>query len=246
VTSPRTPQTRWLGGSLERQDVVGSTMEACAAAARAGAPDGHVVIARRQTAGRGRTGCAWHSADDGGLYLSLLLRGFVSPGAARGLTLAAGLGVGEAVRRLGVPTVTLKWPNDVLVGGRKVAGILAEWSGEDAVIVGVGLNVSQPGFPAELSGIATSVALASGRNVDTEAALEVLLDALAEAFDAFRREGLPWAVREWTARTGLWGRRARAAGVDGTLLRLEPDGSLIVRCDDGRERTITADAVDLL
>jgi len=221
-------------------------MDLAAAAARAGAPDGHVVLARRQTAGRGRAGRAWHSADDGGLYLSVVLRGFDGPAAAGGLTLAAGLGVAEAVRWLGAADVRLKWPNDVLLGERKVAGILTDWVGDGAAVVGVGLNVAQASFPGELAGTATSVALAAGAAPEPAAALEVLLETLDAAVARFRENGLAWVVPEWTARSGLWGRRGRAAGVAGVLRRLDPDGALVLEQDDGTERRLTAGALDLL
>jgi len=235
-----------LGRTREHHEAVTSTMELAAAAARAGAADGHVVLARRQTAGRGRTGHAWHSADDGGLYLSVVLREFDGPPGAAGLTLAAGLGVAEAVRRLGGREPRLKWPNDVLLGDRKVAGILTEWLGDGAAVVGVGLNVGQTAFPAELAATATSLALSTGAVSDPAAALEVLLEALGEAVAAFRKGGLAWVVPEWTARSGLWGRRGAVAGVVGVMRRLEPDGALVLEDDDGTERTLTAGAVELL
>lgn len=235
-----------LGRTRERHDIVPSTMDRAAAAARAGAPDGHVVLARRQTAGRGRAGRAWHSADDGGLYLSVVLRGFGGPAAAAGLTLAAGLGVAEAVRRLGAADVRLKWPNDVLLGDRKVAGILTEWVGDGAAVVGVGLNVAQTSFPGDLAGTATSVALAAGAAPEPAAALEVLLETLGAAVASFREKGLAWVVPEWTVRSGLWGRRARAGGVAGVLRRLDPDGALVIETDDGTEHRLTAGALDLL
>ncbi|MBN1773537.1 MAG: biotin--[acetyl-CoA-carboxylase] ligase [Deltaproteobacteria bacterium] len=235
-----------LGATRETHDVVSSTMEPAAAAARAGAADGHVVLARRQTAGRGRTGRVWHSDDDGGLYLSVVLRGFDGPTGAAGLTLAAGLGVAAAVRRLGTADVRLKWPNDVLLGERKVAGILSEWLGEGTAVVGVGLNVGQTAFPAELAATATSLALATGAAPTPEAELEVLLEALGGAVAAFRTGGLAWVVPEWTGRSGLWGRRCTVAGVTGVLRRLDPDGALVLESDDGTERRLTAGAVELL
>ena len=219
-------------------------MDLCAAALRAGAEDGHVVVAARQTAGRGRTGRAWHSPGDGGLYCSILLRHFPTPPA--GLTLAAGIGAVDATRRLGAPDARLKWPNDVLLGDRKAGGILTQWLGDGAAVVGVGLNVAQRSFPPELAGIATSISIETGRAPDLDDALDTLLHALDEAVDSFRRDGLRWAVPEWTARSDLWGRRARAAAVEGVMLRLEPDGALVVRTDAGHTVTVAAGAVDLL
>jgi len=236
----------WLGRSLDRRDTVATTMQECVTACRNGSLDGHVVVARRQTAGRGRTGREWHSADEGGLYLSVLLRGFADARSAAGLTLAAGLGVYDAARALGVPDLTLKWPNDLLAGGRKLAGILTEWLPEGAAVVGVGFNAAQQRFPDDLASLAVSASLAAGRPISLDEALAALFSSLESAFDSFRAQGLARVVPDWSSRSGLWGRRARAAGVEGVMVRLEEDGALVVRMDEGRERRITADVVDLL
>ena len=207
----------WLGRSLDRRENVVSTMDECTAALRAGAPDGHVVVARRQSGGRGRTGRAWHSADEGGLYLSFVLRGFDSAAAASGLTLSVGVGALDAVRALGVERATLKWPNDVVVDGRKLAGILTSWvDGEtpasSGAVVGIGLNVAQASFPDKLAPIASSVAIETGRAREPGAVLSELLASVEAAVDSFRRDGLAWVVPAWSSRSDLWGRRARAAG----------------------------------
>jgi len=227
-------------------------MDACLAAVRAGAADGHVVVASRQTAGRGRTGRSWHSEDDGGLYLSVAIRRFERPAAAAGVTLAAGVAVHDAAASLGATDLDLKWPNDLLIGGRKVAGILTEWldpppgDARPAVIIGVGLNVGQRVFPPDLAAAATSLATATGRESTSDEALDAVLDALDAALDAFGRDGLRWAVPEWSHRSRLWGRRARAAGVEGVMVRLDPDGALVVRRDSGAEERLTAGLVELL
>lgn len=271
---------RRIGATIARLDVVPSTMDLCIEAARAGAPHGHVIVARRQTAGRGRPGRTWHSGDDGGLYFSAVLRGFDDPVAAAGVTLAAGIGAYDAVANLGVSDLDLKWPNDLLLGGRKVAGVLAEWlesatpapargdrggttNGERRtrnkeqgtenaqpraapfIVLGIGLNVAQRSFPAEISETATSVALAAGRRASVDAALDAVLEALDAALESFRRDGLAWAVPEWSRRSRLWGLRARCAGVEGTLLRLDPDGSLVMRDDAGRELPVMAGLLEI-
>ncbi len=235
--------------SIQLHEVVVSTMELCSAAARAGAPDGHVVVARRQTAGRGRTGRTWRSDDEGGLYLSVLFRGFPTVSVASGVTLAAGIAVHDAAVALGAADLDLKWPNDLLLGGRKVAGILTEWldpgGGTPAVAIGIGLNVAQTRFPPDIEGIATSILLAGGRPVAIEAALEAVLIALDSAVASFRAGGLGWAVPEWSRRSRLWGRTVRAGGVEAVMLRLAPDGSLVVRAADGTERTVAGGLVEL-
>ncbi|HEX9894649.1 MAG TPA: biotin--[acetyl-CoA-carboxylase] ligase [Gemmatimonadales bacterium] len=146
---------------VQWHDSLPSTMDTAHALAARGAPHGTAVAAREQTAGRGRRGRSWHSPR-GGLWLSVICR----PAEASGmeyLSLRVGLAVADALERLlpGLPRLTVKWPNDLLLGGRKLAGILCEarWeSGKPAwVVAAVGLNVSNP-IPLELSGQATALA----------------------------------------------------------------------------------------
>jgi BirA family biotin operon repressor/biotin-[acetyl-CoA-carboxylase] ligase len=212
-------------------------MDACADAARRGAPDGHVVLARSQSAGRGRVGRRWSSPPGAGLYLSRLVRGFPDPAAASGLTLAAGVALHETARRLGIPEPDLKWPNDVLVRERKLAGLLAEWVPLDApagaVVLGVGLNLARTPLPPDLLAIATSVEAETGTAPDPEAALELVLERLDEALALFRREGTAAVARDWAARSLGWGRSAEVDGIRGTREGLDPDGALRLRLDDG-------------
>lgn len=176
-----------------RHEVVDSTNErALAAVAEGQARHGDLHVARAQTAGRGRRGSAWASASDEGLYLSLVLLPSTPP-RPTALTMGAGLAVLEAVQALGARTARLKWPNDVLASdgaGRaaKLAGILVEARGFDPArphaVVGIGLNVLQRVFPAELERERAVTSLARlGCGVTRERALEVLLARLAERMD---------------------------------------------------------------
>jgi len=163
---------------------VGSTNAAAMDAAAAGAPEGSVFLAEEQTAGRGRGAHEWHSARSAGIYCSVVLRPALPPSDVLVLSLAAGLAVPVAVQEID-PKVTpdLKWPNDVLIGGKKVCGILTEMNAEATrvryLVVGIGINVNQGSFPAELGDLATSLRLTTGTEwsrVELTAALLKSLD----------------------------------------------------------------------
>ncbi len=141
-----------------------STMKDAAALAAKGEPHGTAVIADVQTAGIGRQGHQWHSEDKGGLYLSIVLRREIEPA----LTLALGLAVQRALYDVAEISTDLRWPNDVLLNNRKLAGILAQ-STEGAVIAGIGLNVNQSEFPPDLAEIATSLKIETGREFSKDA-----------------------------------------------------------------------------
>ncbi len=146
---------------------IGSTNTVAMEAASAGAPEGSVFLAERQTAGRGRGAHNWHSAQSAGIYCSVVLRPALPPSEALILSLAAGLAVHAAIQAINLEVmVDLKWPNDVLINGRKVAGILTEMNSEATrvryLVIGIGINVNQATFPVELQSPATSLRLATG------------------------------------------------------------------------------------
>lgn len=186
--------TGGLWSSLEVVAETGSTNEDLLAAARAGAAEGAVLAAERQTRGRGRQGRSWLSTPGSALTFSVLLRPAAVPPASRGwLPLLAGVAIARAIREVSGVDVTLKWPNDVLAGGAKLAGILAEQAG-DAIVVGAGINVGAsrdelPAPPTSSSLPATSLALRGAAGADREALLTAML-----------RELETWYLR-WAART---------------------------------------------
>jgi BirA family biotin operon repressor/biotin-[acetyl-CoA-carboxylase] ligase len=229
----------WLGAEVRRLAVCGSTNDEAAAWARAGAPHGALVLADAQTRGRGRLGRPWHSPPGESLYLSMVLRPSpeVSPARASAITLSAGAAVAEALDALGVDPA-LKWPNDVLLGGKKVCGILTEMATRGAAIahlvVGLGLNVSARAFPPPLEQSATSL-LAAGRSIDREALLAALLPRLEGAFERFFAEGTPAACADF-ARFARFGQPVTVDGAPplaGVAVGLDEDGALLVRDADG-------------
>jgi len=172
-----------LGRPLYKYQIVRSTNDLALQLAREGAPEGTLVLAEAQTGGRGRWGRGWHSPEGKGIWASLILRPEDDPGG----TLAVGVasGIAEAIRETAGVDAQVKWPNDVVVGGRKLAGVLVERGG-GAYVVGFGVNVLQAkeDFPPELRDRATSLFLETGRAWDRE---ELLWGILEEVERAYRR-----------------------------------------------------------
>jgi len=240
--------TRRLGRSLIARASVGSTNDEAWAAAGASAPDGTVVVADAQRAGRGRLGRVWHTAPGTSLALSLLLR---PPAGATGLgllPLAAGLAVAEALEVVGARP-SLKWPNDVLLAGRKVAGVLCE-TRKGLAVIGVGVNLGQTAaeFPAEIAATATSLALV-GVVAGREEVAAAFLNALEARWDRLPEEGAAPLLEAWRARADFWGRPvvARAAGgeVRGVASGLDAEGALRLELPDGTEAVVRAGDLEL-
>jgi len=232
--------------AIVRLGRVESTQTIAFALAADGAADGTVVVADSQAAGRGRRGRAWVDEPGASLLASIVLRPRLDPARLPGLSLAAAVAVAEALTRTAGLTPRLKWPNDVLIGGRKVAGILLESrvTGEQATtILGIGVNLSQRVFPADLAGRATSIWLASGRLVDRDSLLAALLDALAEWRRRLERQGFAPVRTRWRALADTLGRPVTVDGVSGVAVDVDADGALVVADADGRRRRVVAGEV---
>ncbi|HOC18120.1 MAG TPA: biotin--[acetyl-CoA-carboxylase] ligase [Vicinamibacterales bacterium] len=227
---------------------VGSTNDVAARLADAGAPHGAAVIAVAQERGRGRMGRGWFSPPGSGLYVSVVLRpaalgaGFGSGASgasvASSVTLSAGVAVAEAIREVSGLRVEIKWPNDLVVGRRKLCGILAEASaaasGLQHVVLGFGINLRAAGYPPDLAGRATSIEEELGRPVDEQVLLAEALARLSETISGLPVRGLEAVLRRWRelspsasgarvevlAGAGRW-EIATTAGID-------DDGALLV------------------
>ena len=222
--------------------MVTSTQAVAFDLAEQGAADGTVVVARSQTAGRGRRGRRWEDEPGASLLVSLVVRSRLPMARWPLLSYAAALAVADMLGEVAGLPVRLKWPNDVLVGGRKIAGILLESRTTlAAVMVGVGVNLNQCRFPPALALRATSVALETERAVDGDTALAVLL----RAFDAWRgrleREGFGPLRERWLALSDTIGRRISVDGVHGEAVDLDGDGALLVRDDGGLRRLLAGE-----
>lgn len=248
-----------FAGKLHFFPSIASTNSHAMREADAGAPDGTVYFADEQTAGRGRGAHAWDSPPGSGLYVSILLRPRIAPADILWLSLAAGLAVRNAIRKVTALEADLRWPNDLLFGRKKFCGILTElnaelppqrasapgtpaWTRVRHAVVGIGINVHQEQFPEELRAIATSLQIESGRNWPRQELLPALLqsldcevDLLAGASDAasYARD-----LRERLEAASSWvrGKRVRVdegEGFAGTTEGLDARGFLLVRTPHG-------------
>jgi BirA family transcriptional regulator, biotin operon repressor / biotin---[acetyl-CoA-carboxylase] ligase len=219
-----------------RCGVVDSTQAVAFALAERGAPDRTVVVADSQLAGRGRQGRPWRDEPGASLLLSLLARPRLAPAQWPLLSLATGVAVARSLHRVAGIAPRLKWPNDVLVDGRKVCGILLESrSGPPpTVVIGVGINLLQGRFPAELEGRATSILLASGRRVERECLLMVFLEEFDDWHTRLEREGFAPVREAWKGHSATLGRRVVGKGVSGQAVDLDEHGALVI--DDGARR----------
>jgi BirA family biotin operon repressor/biotin-[acetyl-CoA-carboxylase] ligase len=235
------------GRRLAWFETLGSTMREAARMARAGCPAGTAVVAEEQTAGQGRHGHSWHSEPGAGLYVSVVLRLSLPPDSLPALTLALGLATAEAIARTCDFSADLRWPNDVVIDDRKVAGILVQLT-DSVAIAGIGVNVNHAGFPPELASQATSLARAAGSTQSREDLLIALLPAI-DSFVKMLVEGGPRPVLDMFTSHSSYarGRRVRVQQPDcvleGVTAGLNPSGFLILRADDGSESLILAGGV---
>jgi BirA family biotin operon repressor/biotin-[acetyl-CoA-carboxylase] ligase len=219
----------------------------------AGEPEGTVVIAEEQTAGRGRAGHSWHSERATGIYVTVLLRPRISPVQASLLTMMAGLSAFSAIRAQSDLEPDLKWPNDILVGGKKLGGILTEMHAEPNqirfVIVGIGINVNQEKFPADLGAIATSLRAETGRPQSRLELVVRLLRQFETDYNQFIANGSESVIRSFEAVSSFTrgervhvtnGSESYAGVTDG----LSPEGFLRVR-PDGSSASISVIAGDV-
>lgn len=247
--------SRRLTPTILRFESLPSTNTEAARQAALGVPEGLCVVAREQTAGRGRRERSWASPKDAGLYVSVVLRPTLEARLWPLVTLAAALAVRDALGEACGLEADIKWPNDLLAGGRKLCGILAETAEGArgrAVVLGVGVNLRRGSFPAEISDTATSVEEQAGRAPDAESLLAALTRALAARYETLHAVGGPAEIlREWERRSSYaHGRRVRVAlaaeTFEGTTRGLDPDGALRVETDEGTIQTVRAGDVTAL
>lgn len=231
-----------FAASLDVVEETGSTNDDLVAAARRGAPSFSALVAEAQRRGRGRLGRAWSSAPGESLTLSVLLRPHVGLSGFPPLALVAGVAVAEAVEEAARVRAELKWPNDLLVDGKKICGVLAEAVdlSPPALVLGVGLNVNQLAFEGDLAGSATSLRLETGRAHDRLALAAALLKRLAARFADVEAGGIDAVLEAWAARSCTLGRRVETATASGLARAIDRDGALLVEDEEGRSHRIVA------
>ncbi len=210
--------------------------------------DGTVVIAESQTGGRGRLGRKWISPE-GGIWLSIILKPGMQPEHASRITLLAGVSVARTIRALGLPA-KIKWPNDILINGKKVCGILTEIGAEvdriDYIIVGIGIdaNVDTESFPGEIRDISTSLKKELGKEIDRAEFIRELLKEFEIIYLKFLKEGFSSILEEWralSATIGEWVKiTIQARTVYGEAIGVDNEGALIIEKSDGQLEKILA------
>jgi BirA family transcriptional regulator, biotin operon repressor / biotin---[acetyl-CoA-carboxylase] ligase len=210
-------------------------------------PAGTVVVADEQTSGQGRLGRRWQSEPGAGLYLSAVMALPCHGESAPVITLALGLAVQETLQHLTGASCDLRWPNDVLIGGRKCVGILVQLHG-NRVIAGIGVNVNQSAFPEELSSIATSLQIETGQKWSRQALLDALLETIDSYSSLLRDSGTSAILRLFTqASSYVSGRKVDVDNAEQSLSGvtdgLDESGFLWVRSSDGRRHLIRAGGI---
>ncbi len=238
--------TRCVGRYVRWYESVSSTNDLALRLTEIPVPEGTVIVAETQSAGRGRLGRSWTSPQ-GGVWLSVILSPGLPPDRVPVVGLAAAVAAAQAIRETTGLHARLKWPNDVLVHGKKVVGVLAEaTSGGEWVVVGIGINanIAQDALP-EVSGYpATSLQVLVGHPIDRMALLRALLREFDQGYAVLKSAGSRATLRRWREMADILDRAVRVEMPDGTVHGIAHDidetGALLVRCDDGAIRKVVA------
>lgn len=248
----RLTDTRVIGRDVRVFKETNSTNDVIEKMARDGAKEGVVVYAESQSKGRGRMGRKWVSPPRKGLWFSILLRPQMRPQAVTQITVAAATALSRAIRRISGIALQVKWPNDILVEGKKVAGILTEMNAEvdrvKYVILGIGVdvNLADEDLPEDLKSIATSVRIESGRQIDRPALAAAILEELDADYERLERGGFRAVAEEWEAQCVTLGHDVSISmgnrKIRGRAESLDEDGALMIRSAHGQlERIIGGD-----
>jgi BirA family biotin operon repressor/biotin-[acetyl-CoA-carboxylase] ligase len=244
--------TELVGREIVVYDQVGSTNTEAFRLAEGGAVEGTVVLADYQSGGKGRLGRSWESPAGVNIYCSIILRPPILPVNAPQLTFISSLAVCRAIEAVATLQPSIKWPNDIYVGGSKVAGLLNEMSAEmekvNFIILGIGVNVNMTAeqFPEGLRHPATSLCIETGRPLARLLVIQSLLTALDDLYLQYRSEGADPILRQWEQRSLVHGRRVRVmyqdSSVQGVAVGIDGTGALLVMGDDGVvERVLAGD-----
>ena len=244
-----------VGSEILVFDALDSTNDLAKQYLEKDAAEGLVLIAESQTGGRGRMGRSWLSLPGVGLYLSVILKPKIQPQRMPQLPLLAGLATTLAVNEFTRRKTRLKWPNDVLLNGRKLCGILCEYylasSGEAGVVVGIGINVnhSPQDFPDDLKSSATSLLIETGNPVDRLALVRALIVNLDQQYTAFLDNGEQAVIEKWLQNSDMAGKQITVtqgkSSTRGIALGLDPQGRLLMLSEKGVELAFDSGEVSL-
>jgi len=235
-----------IGRTVYGYQSVQSTNLIAAQLAEAGAPEGAIVVAESQTRGRGRLGRSWHSPEKKGIYLSIILYPDIDPAEAPGLSVMTSVSLATVISRYASKEVSIKWPNDCLIAGRKTAGILTELAAErgktEHVVVGIGINVlhSRKDFPPDIAKTATSIMIESKKRIRRVELLQRFLLQFEKDYGRFRKGGLKALHKKIVAFSNLIGKQVRLdmSGriVSGTATDIDDFGNLVLITPGGPRR----------
>jgi BirA family transcriptional regulator, biotin operon repressor / biotin---[acetyl-CoA-carboxylase] ligase len=247
---------KFIGHKLYYYPETGSTNDEAYRLGLDGAEEGTVVIAGRQTKGKGRLARSWHSPAGSNIYTSLILRPHLPPAAAPQISLVAGVAVADVLEQYCAGKVELKWPNDVLIAGKKVCGILAQMkmsgSAVDFVVLGIGINVNigADQFPEDIWKIATSLAVSTGSEIYRPELIISLYENLAKWYKKLLQNGFAAVKEKWLSLAPMIGQNVqvmfRDEVVSGRALDLDDDGSLIILTAKNEKLKISAGDATIL
>lgn len=247
-------KTKWMGKRIHHFQTIDSTNSKAYQFGLNGAAEGEVVISESQEKGRGRLGRQWFSPPCLNLYLSVILRPNIPPHQAPLMTVMAAVAAADAIRNFSGLLPLIKWPNDILLRGRKVAGLLNEIHSEmdriHFVILGIGvnLNTDEKTFSKEIRSIATSLKIEMGQMVSRRDFLLTLLLELEKWYSIFLEQGGPVLLDAWRDRADIKGRSVRVTSfgetVTGRAIDIDSEGALILETAEGKQKTVRAGDVE--
>lgn len=247
-------KSRWLGKKIHYFPCLDSTNTKAYELALKGAEEGEIVIAESQEKGKGRLGRTWFSPPYLNLYLSVILRPKIPPHQAPIITLMAAVATAKAIEKCSGLRPSIKWPNDLLLRGRKVAGLLNEIQSEmdrvHFVILGIGvnLNLDQKNFPREIRSIATSIKREKGQAISRKEFLASLLHQLEEWYEIFLEKGNDPILNAWRKQSLIKGKPVKVTSfgetLSGVAVDVDSDGALLLRMEDGKQKRVLAGDVE--
>lgn len=236
--------TEWAGCEIYYFDSIDSTNTKAKELAEEGHPSGTLVVADRQTAGKGRRGRSWESPSGIGIFMTLMLKPEINPNHASMLTLVAAMATTRAIRRVtGVPAM-IKWPNDIVMNGKKVCGILTEMSAQfdyiNHIVIGIGINVHNEDFPEEIAQTASSIYLESGQHIHRASLIEAFLEEFEDVYAEYlKTEDMEGLMKEYDAMLVNRGRQVRVLDpkepFEGKAMGITKKGELIVDTWESRK-----------
>ena len=247
-------KTRWMGKVIHYFRTIDSTNGEAYRLALNGASEGEIVIAESQEKGRGRLGRHWVSPPFVNLYLSVILQPPIAPSQASLMTLMAAVAVTEGIEAYSGLQAIIKWPNDILLKNRKVAGLLNEIHSEmdriHFVILGIGVNLNMEGamFPKEIRSAATSLKQETGQPVSRKEVVQCVLSALEKWYDTFLKEGGDRILEAWKDRAQIKGKPVRVTSFGETLMGravdIDSEGRLIIETKGGEQKRVVAGDIE--